>query len=118
MITTEDKTIYLARGATDMRKQINGLIECVVSVFGMDAFTGSLFVFCNRAKNIIRILEWDSDGFWLHTKRLERGRFMWPTNHADDKTIDITGTELMQILSATVLERRLLGEEVTERQIH
>jgi transposase len=58
-----------------MRKSINGLMTLVKSSFELDPFSDALFVFCNRARNRIKILEWDCDGFWLYFKRLERGRF-------------------------------------------
>jgi len=118
MITADNKKVYLAVGPTDMRKQINGLTELVAGVFGLDVFSDSLFVFLNRRRDIIRILEWDSDGFWLHTKRLERGRFMWPDRRADMLTMDISGTELMHVIKTTALQRRFKSDEVVERIIY
>jgi len=70
--------VYLACGHTDMRKQINGLSAKVQADFAQDPFGGALFVFCNRQRNRIKVLEWDGDGFWLYLKRLERGHFRWP----------------------------------------
>lgn len=114
MIEAYGKKVYLACGVTDMRKQINGLAETVVNTFGLDAFSGALFAFCNRNRDIIRILEWDQDGFWLHTKRLERGHFMWP-GETQNSTMDVSSTELLQVISTTALERRFKGDQVTER---
>ncbi|MCL2632572.1 MAG: transposase [Coriobacteriia bacterium] len=68
--------------------------------------------------DIIRILEWDTDGFWLHTKRLERGHFMWPTEQALESTMDISASELLQVISNTALERRFKGDPVTERLLN
>ena len=73
MIRWNDKPVYLCCGYTDMRKFINGLMILVQESFSLDPFTDALFVFCNRSKNRIKILEWDGDGFWLYFKRLERG---------------------------------------------
>jgi transposase len=115
MIETTGKLVYLACGVTDLRQQINGLARSIVNSFHLDVFSGALFVFCNRRRDIIRILEWDSDGFWMHTKRLERGRFMWPVDNTSEQVLDISGTELQQIISSTALEKRFRGDRVTER---
>jgi transposase len=118
VIIADSRKVFLACGPTDMRKQINGLVEQVTSAFELDAFSGALFVFCNRRRDIIRILEWDADGFWLHTKRLERGRFIWPGPARADRTLPVCSADLAQIISQTVLERRIRGDEVTERCVH
>jgi transposase len=70
--------VYLAAGATDMRKSFDGLALIVKESFNLDPFGKALFVFCNGAGNRIKILEWENTGFWLHCKRLERGKFKWP----------------------------------------
>jgi transposase len=59
------KQVYLACGATDGRKQINGLTLVVQNSFKLDPFGRALFVFCNRNRDRLKILEWDGDGFWL-----------------------------------------------------
>jgi transposase len=73
MLNLENKRVFLACGKTDMRKSINGLTAIVEGTFNLDPFTGALFVFCNRNRDRIKLLEWDGDGFWLHFKRLEKG---------------------------------------------
>ena len=65
MLKLDGKRVYLACGQTDMRKQINGLASIVESSFSLDPFDGALFVFCNRNRDRVKILEWDGDGFWL-----------------------------------------------------
>jgi len=70
--------VYLALGHTDMRKSINGLSAIVEANFDLDPFSGHLFVFCNRKRNILKILYWDRNGFCLWQKRLEKHRFKWP----------------------------------------
>jgi transposase len=52
----ENVNVYLALGATDMRKSINGLSLLVEEQFELDLFTGNLFAFCNRRQDIVKIL--------------------------------------------------------------
>ena len=98
-----------------MRKSINGLAAIVEGSFKLDLFDESLFVFCNRRRDRVKILEWDADGFWLHFKRLEKGRFKWPTLE-DDATMTLTGEELTYLLSGTRVELKLKRNEVLERK--
>ena len=63
--------VYLAAGATDMRKAVNGLMILVEDVLEADPFSSHLFVFCNRLRDKIKILYWHNNGFWLFYRRLE-----------------------------------------------
>lgn len=91
--------VYLARGATDMRKSIDGLAGVVQQVLTDDPFSGHLFVFCNRCRDRIKILYWEQSGFWLLHKRLEKGTFAWPVpaDGAESK-IEMTSAELAALL--------------------
>jgi transposase len=80
--------VYLAVGGTDMRKAINGLSILVEDRLQMDPFCGHLFVFCNRRRNMIKVLYWDRNGFCLWQKRLERHYFRWPKSAEDILEID------------------------------
>lgn len=79
--------VYLALGATDMRKAINGLSVIVSEQMQLDIFSGHLFVFCNRQQTILKILYWDKNGFSLWQKRLEKDRFKWPETSKEVMTI-------------------------------
>lgn len=70
--------VFLAPGSTDMRKAINGLSIMVQAALDLDPFCGHLFVFCNRRRNMIKVLYYDRNGFCLWQKRLEKHRFTWP----------------------------------------
>ena len=68
--------IYIKPGATDMRKQINGLSIIVEEELKMDIFRGNMYMFCNRNRRILKILYWDRNGFCLWLKRLEKDKFI------------------------------------------
>ena len=74
--------VLVRPGATDMRKQINGLALIVQEQMEMDPFQDALFVFCNGQRRILKALYWDRTGFCLWMKRLEKHRFPWPRNVA------------------------------------
>ncbi len=99
-----------------MRKQINGLAAIVEGSFGLGLYDGAIFVFCNRNRDRVKILEWDGDGFWLYFKRLEKGRFRWPTQGAGE-TMTLTGEELAILLGGAKVELKLRREEVFERGV-
>ncbi|WP_405317260.1 IS66 family insertion sequence element accessory protein TnpB [Faecalibacillus faecis] len=58
-----------------MRKSIDGLALIVSSQFNMNVLDHSLFIFCNASRNRIKMLYYESNGFWLFTRRLENGKF-------------------------------------------
>lgn len=72
------QSVHLILGPTDMRKSIDGLCALVKYYLDEEPVSDKLFVFCNRGRDKIKILQWSTNGFWLHYKRLEKGRFKWP----------------------------------------
>lgn len=116
MLNVDGKRVYLACGATDMRKSIDGLCRIVSGSFDLDPFAEALFVFCNRNRDRVKILEWDGDGFWLYFKRLEKGRFKWPAP-GEDATMTLTGEELSYLLGGTRVELKIRRNEVTQRRV-
>jgi transposase len=110
MMQWSGKKVYLACGSTDMRKAIDGLAVLVETRFKLDPLGGALFVFCNRSRDRLKILEWDGDGFWLHFKRLEYGRFKWP-GPRESTTIELSQEELEYLLGGPKLICKFLGKE-------
>lgn len=107
--------VFLACGVTDLRKSIDGLAAIVTHSFDLDLFSDSLFVFCNRGHDKIKILHWDHNGFWLYYRRLERGTFRWPARQADRQTIAVTGRQLGWLLDGLPLEQARAHKAVSER---
>jgi transposase len=70
--------IWVACGATDMRRGFDGLAMMVQDVLKRSPYCGHLFVFRGKRADRIKVLWWDGTGLCLYAKRLERGRFVWP----------------------------------------
>ena len=103
-ITTADE-IYIVCGYTDMRKSIDGLCAVVEDKLHMDPRRSSIFLFCGRRCDRIKILMWESDGFVLLYKRLSaiHGRDRWPRNR--DEVRSLTGREFDWLMSGIDIEQ-------------
>jgi len=113
---SSEQAVYLAAGSTDMRKSIEGLSVLVQEVFALDPFSPCLFVFCNRQRDKLKILHWDTNGFWLHYRRLERGRFEWPQK-GDEMAVPVSRRELRWLLDGLSLTQRKAHPKVTARTV-
>ena len=72
--------VWLATGVTDMRRGMNSLTLQVQEALGHDPHAGDLYVFRGRRGDLIKVLWHDGLGTSLYAKRLERGRFIWPSS--------------------------------------
>ena len=97
--------VYLALGYTDMRKSVNGLSITVSECMEQDPFSGHLFVFCNRRRNILKILYYDHNGFALWYKRLEKSVFRWPKDASE--VLEIGNRELFCLLQGMDIHQPL-----------
>jgi len=95
--------IYLRPGFTDMRKAIGTLSVLVQSEMKLNLFSKSIFIFCNKRRDIIKILYWDNNGFCLWTKKLERHKFQWP--ESEKEVMETTGFKLQWLLKGIDLDR-------------
>ena len=103
MMLPANLRVFLAVGTTDMRKSIDGLCLLVQMHMELDPFAGHLFAFCNRRRNMVKILYWDRNGFCLWQKRLERHRFVWP--ESQHQVLDLDGRELNWLLEGLDLRQ-------------
>lgn len=97
--------IYLYSGPTDLRKSIDGLIAVIAQSFTLKDIQHKIFMFSNKSKNRLKIIEVDIDGVWLYQKRLTKDKFRWPK--VDKGTMLISKDELCYLL---------MGMDIT--QIH
>ena len=90
--------IWIATGYTDMRKGMQGLSLLVQESLGRDPFAGDVFVFRGRSGSLIKALWHDGIGLSLYTKRLDRGRFVWPVTVGG--VVGLTAAQMSYLLEA------------------
>ena len=108
--------IYLAMGATDFRKQQNGLTALVALKFKLDPHQGtSVYLFCNKRHNSLRALRWDGNGFILVTKTLaDEMKFQWPKTESDVRRI--TYRQLEWLLEGLSIDQKKAHKAAIKRE--
>src|SRR5258706_10468420 len=96
--------VYVATGATDMRKGFEGLYGMVRDQLGGDPLSGHLFLFANKQRTRLKILFWDGSGLWVCAKRLEKGRFRWPEAEPGLASVAMRQEELTLLVSGIDLK--------------
>ena len=76
------------------------------AIFNQDPFSGHLFLFLNRSRDRVKILFWDRDGFCIFYKRLEAGTFQLPEFESDQPGIELTYSQLTNLLGGIDLKSR------------
>jgi len=104
--------IFVSRDAVDFRKAHDGLLAVVRDAFGDDPFDGSLFVFLNRRRDRVKLLQWDRDGFWLHYKRLEQGTFKIDVA-GDGPRCEVTRAQLAMLIEGIDLQKRKIRQPLS-----
>ena len=103
--------IYIACGYTDMRKSIDGLAAIVQEEFHLDPFSKSLFLFCGKRRDRMKILLWEGDGFLLFYKRLENGNFQWPRKESEVKAL--SWQEFRWLMEGLEIEQKHVIKQAT-----
>ena len=96
MMISSGARIWLVAGHTDMRKGFDGLAALVQVQLKQDPFSGQVFIFRGRRSDRVKVLWWDGQGLSLFYKRLEQGRFIWPS--AESGKIHLTYAQLSMLL--------------------
>ncbi len=111
--------IFVARGATDMRKSFDTLAALVCDVIAEDPQSGHLFVFINRSKDRVKILWWDRSGYFLLAKRLEHGQFhLCDRVNGSEGAYEMTSSDLALLLEGIDLrgaKRRATHDELRHK---
>jgi transposase len=88
--------IWIVAGVTDMRRGFTGLSGMVQTALQESPFSGQVYIFRGRRGDLIKVLWFDGDGLCLFSKRLERGRFIWP--QTTSRTVSLTPAQLSMLL--------------------
>ena len=97
--------IYVAVEGVDMRKGFDGLYGLVRDQLGQDPLSGYLFLFSNRTRTRLKALVWDGSGLWVCAKRLEKGRFRWPTASEKQRSVTMRAEELAMLVNGLDLKQ-------------
>lgn len=95
---TPQMRILLALEPADFRRGIDGLSKVCREELKSDPFSGTVFVFRNRRGTALKVLVYDSQGFWLCQKRLSEGRFRWWPQSASGAKKSLAAHELQMLL--------------------
>ena len=110
--------LFIARGATDMRKSFDTLAALVIEVIDEDPQSGHLFLFVNRRRDRLKVLWWDRSGYCLLAKRLEHGQFrVFDRADGTAGAFEMQASELALILDGIDLrgsKRRVSHDSVTQ----
>jgi transposase len=117
--------VYLAAGATDMRKGFEGLYALVRDRLELEPLSGHVFLFSNAQRNRLKLIFWDGSGLWVCAKRLERGCFRWPMAENGQVKVVLSQEEMALLLGGIDLAgsrrrawfRKVVGEENTRLKI-
>lgn len=88
--------VWIAAGVTDMRKGMDGLAALVQTVLGERPFSGDVFVFRGKRRDLLKLLWGSGEGMNLYSKRLEHGRFVWP--QAMSGAVHLSNAQLSMLL--------------------
>lgn len=102
--TTNQLKIYLIIAPQDLRKSFNGLGALVESDHAHKLSDCALYLFTNKTRTRLKLLQFDGTGLWCAVKRLEQGNFSWPKASEDNQTLlSITHQALQLIIDGVQL---------------
>ena len=88
--------VWLAAGVTDMRRGFASLAAQIEKTLELDPYAGHLFIFRGRQGDLVKMIWFDGQGACLFSKRLERGRFAWPS--ASEGKVALTAAQTAMLL--------------------
>ena len=100
--------VYLACQPVDMRRGFDGLSAEVVNRMNADPYSGHLFLFRGKRGDYLKALYWDGTGLCLFAKRLEQGKFVWPS--LVDGVLQMSAAQLALLVEGMDWRRTLMPE--------
>lgn len=97
-----------------MRKSISGLMAIIRDTYQMDPYANAIYLFCGRKNNTLKALYFDKDGFCLLQKRLDNGRFQWPRNPSEVKSL--TRQEFRWLMEGLSIEQPKAIRPISRKQ--
>jgi len=101
---SSSRLYYLYNGHTNMNKSFNGLSALIRSELGSNPLSGDVFVFFNRHRNQVKLIVWETDGYGIFHKRLERGTFELPVVSTSIRGAATSWQDLQLILQGIELK--------------
>ena len=95
--------IFMAVTPVDMRRSFSGLSAIVSEALGSNPLSGDLFLFRGKRSDRVKAMIWDRNGLVIWYKRLERGKYKWPS--PDVASMELTEHELMLLLDGVDFTR-------------
>jgi transposase len=95
--------VYVATGATDMRKSFEGLYGLVRERLSCDPESGHLFLFANARRDRMKILFFDGSSLWVCARRMEQGRLRWPSS--EEGRVQLTREEFALLVGGIDLKQ-------------
>ena len=96
---------YVYQGYVNMLKSFDGLCGLVTNELHRELLTGDVFIFFNRRKTCIKVLAWESDGFSIYYKRLEKGTYEFVPDATQGSDRVIAHAQLLLLLQGISLQR-------------
>lgn len=114
MIIPDNTRIYLVTGVTDLRKGIDGYATIIQDNLHMNPYDETMYIFCNKEHNKIKILYWDKTGFWLLYHRLEKGHYKW-IKDSETGNIQISKEQFEWLRQGIKIEQKTSIEKVNKK---
>lgn len=116
MLNILNAQIWFYRDPVDFRKQINGLVLLIAGDLEQNPGNGDLYIFRSKGTRSLKILYWDTNGFWLLYRKLDTGKFRFPAK--EDEILELSKEQLSWLLSGLDFSNRKPLKKLQTSQFH